>query len=432
MNKTLSLTLTLTLSFVDYSARIEKVDGEEQARERANPVVSGSRQSLASRRGSDTQITFTRDRAEHFHSFRREAAHTTVYERPSLPEPWMTPELTDSGLEDAFKRLRRPTLERSSIVAKKDRSLPRTTDHERSQCSICELYAARSPPTSGAIKPSISPARGSADSKHLVLGQHGSTTSVRSINTASGILLPEMDDDCEMSEVSYRPRGRPTVRLKGPSEKAKEKGSGTRHSGGRWYSMPHRDDERHASPVPASLRFTPIPSLAPPLTARAQQTVHEFSHADDNRHHSSSPPVIRHVGRKSSPANDGRSDYHGFIPRQHLSPPRSADSGWKGLMHSSSNNGYHEAHKNRKPMRHYSSLSPSGSSRYHTPPSLVPRTGSGGYLQNVNSFDGRERVDDVRNSDVKSDHRPNRARQSSYSRAVWDASERDSHDGLYS
>ena len=69
---------------------------------------------------------------------------------------------------------------------------------------------------------------------------------------------------------------------------------------------------------------------------------------------------------------------------------------------------------------------------YYPVPSLVPRTGSGVYLQNVNSFDNRERPDPVRNPDVKSDDRSNRARQSSYSRTVWDASERDSHDGLYS
>jgi len=219
---------------------------------------------------------------------------------------------------------------------------------------------------------------------------------------------------------------------KGPwasSEKASEKGPGTRRGGGRWYSIPHGGDERHASPVSASLRFTPIPSLAPPSTARAQRTMQEFSHAGDNRHHSSS-----HIGRKSSFANDGRSGFHNFITRKQRepSPPHSADSGWGGLIHSSSNNGYQESHKDRKHMRHYTSLSPSGFSRYHIPPSLAPRTGSGGYLQDVNSFDGRERLDHVWNSDVKSDHRPNCARQSLYLRAVWDASERDTYDGLYS
>ena len=411
------------LLFVDHSARIENANREEQRRERANPVGSG----LASRRGSDTQITFTRHRAEHFHSFQREPAHN--------PETWMTPELADSGLEDASKRLRRPTPERSSIVAKKDRSLSRTTDHERSQCSICELYTARSPPSSGARRPSISPAGGSAVSKHFVLGQQGSTTSVRSINTASGIRLPEDNDDETPEGTRRRKRGRQIVRTKGPwasSEKAKEKGPGTRHSGGRWYSIFHGGDERHASPVPASLRFTPIPSLDPPLTAQAQRTVQEFGHAGDNRHHSSSPPVTRHIGRKSSFGNDGRSGCHDLIPRLQLSPPHSADSGWKGLMHSSSNNGYQESHKNRKLMRHYSSQSPSDSSRHHTPPSLVPRTRSGGYLQDVNPFDGCERLDHVMNSDIKSDHRSNGARRSSYSRAVCDASERDSYDGPYS
>ena len=106
MSRNLSLTLGLTFYFVDYSARIEKANREEQRRERANPVLSG----LASRRVSDTQITFSRDRAEHFHSFQGEPAHH--------PETWMTPELADSGLEDAFKRLRRPTPERSSIVGR--------------------------------------------------------------------------------------------------------------------------------------------------------------------------------------------------------------------------------------------------------------------------------------------------------------------------
>lgn len=415
---------------IDYSARIEKANGEELGTwERVNPVVSG----LASRQGSDTQITSTRDRrAEHLHSFRRDVAHTTVYERPPLPETWATPELADSSLEDAFKRLRQPTPERSSIVAKKDRSLSRTTDHvhERSQCSICELYTSRSPPASGARKPSISPAGGSTVSKHFVLAQQGSPTSVRSITTASGTQLLEVDSDHEMPE-GFIPRGRPVVRTKGSlasSEKAKEKGSGTRHSGGRWYSISHGGDERHASPVPASLRITPIPSLAPPLTARAQRTVPDFSHAGDDRHHSSSPPVTQHIGRQSSFAQDGRSDYHDFIPRQHLSPPHSADSGRKGLTHSS-NNSYQESHKDRKLMRHYySSQSPSDSSRYHTPPSLVPKTKSGEYLQDVNSIDRRERLDHVMKSDVKSDHwhRWDRARRSSYSRT--DASEKDSYD----
>jgi hypothetical protein len=427
MNKHLSLTLSLTLYFVDYSARAEKGDKEEQGKESANPVFSGPRQSLASRRGSDTQTTFARDRAEHVHSFRREAAHATVHERPPLPETRMTPELADSGPDDAFKRLRRPTLERPSVMAKKDRSLSRTTDPERSQCSICELYTARSPPSSGARKSSTSPAGGSAVSKHFVPGQHGNTTSVRSTNTASEIQLPEMDDDFP---IMFIPRGR--SRAPWVSSEAREKGSGIRHSGGRWYSIPHRSDERLASPVPASLRSTPTPSPAPPLTARAQRTVQEFSHAGDNRHQSSSPPVTRHMGRKASFANYGRSDYHDVIPREHLSPPHSADFGWKGLMHSSSNNGYQESHKNRKLMRHYSSVSPSSSSRYHIPPSLVPRTGSGGYLQDLNTFDGRERLDHVRNSDVKADHRSKGACQNSCSRAAWDTSERDSHDGVYS
>ena len=433
MDKNLPLTLSLTFYFKDYSARIEKANREEQGSERANPIVSGLRQCLASRQGSDTQIPFARDRAEHFHSFRREAAHTTVHERPSLPESWLTPELADSGLEDAFKRLRRPTPERSSSATKNDRSLSRTTDHERSRCSICELYTARSPPTSGARKSSLSPARVSAVSKHFVLGRHGSTTSVRSINTPSGIRLPEVDNDYETLERSrVRVRGRQFVRTKWPwasSEKAREKGPGSRRSTGRWYPIFHGGDERHVSPVPTSLR---LPSLDPPLTAQAQRTVQEFGHAGDHRHHSSSSPVTRHIGRKSSFGNDGRSGCHDLIPRLQLSPPHSADSGWKGLMHSSSNNGYQESHKNRKLMRHYSSQSPSDSSRHHTPPSLVPRTRSGGYLQDVNPFDGCERLDHVMNSDIKSDHRSNGARRSSYSRAVWDASERDSYDGLYS
>ena len=139
-------------------------------------------------------------------------------------------------------------------------------------------------------------------------------------------------------------------------------------------------------------------------------------------------PVTRHIGRKSSFANDGR---HDFIPRQNLSPSHSIESRWKGIKHPFSNNDYQQSYKERKLLRQRlgdSSPSPSGSSLYPTPPSLVPRTGSARYLDDLKPFDGRKRLDHVRDSDVKSDHRSNRASQSSDSKAVSE----DSYAGLYS
>jgi len=443
----------------------EKAAKAERDRERvARPVVPVPPQPLAVRRGSDAHSASSHDREEHLHSFRKVASRGALHERPSLPDTWVTPEVTEEP-EDLFKRPRRPTLEKP--VDKWDPSLPlsatKTPDRERSQRSVSERHTAHSPPNSipAIWKPSISPEEDAAASKPYNLGRRGSTASMRSIGSATGIRplatepIPERSDDDAIHEGG-------NDKEKGPMKESdkpwisplERKESGLHRSDSRSYPAPSERDDRAGL---ATRRTSPIPYPAPSSTARPI-----VSKASFNEEHRYDRPKAQYLADRDQPsplsagprsatydrdlphpsagarpiaqifprAGDDRDyspspPYRDYIPQRHRSSPDSAGTGERGIApkHSFSNDDYQDARRDRERERQYSSLSSSRPS-YPTPPSSATRTGSREYLHN-DAFDDRERSDRHWTLD-ESDHRPIRARQGSYSsRPPWDETERD-------
>jgi hypothetical protein len=439
----------------------EKAAKADRDRERvARPVVPVLPQPLAARRGSDAHSTSSRDREEHFHSSRKAAGHGALHERPSLPDSWVTPEATEES-EDLFKRPRRPTLEKFNTVDKWDPSSPssatKTPDRERSQRSISERHTAHSPPNSipAIWKPSISPEEDAAASKPYNLGRRGSTASMRSIGSATGIRPPATEPIPERSDDDAIHEGG-NDREKGPMKESdkpwispsERKESGLRRSDSRSYPAPSERDDRAGL---ATRRTSPIPYPAPSSTARPI-----VSKASFNEGHRYERPKAQYLADRDQPsplsaaprsatydrdlphpsagiaqifprAGDDRDSppYRDYFPHQRRSSPDSAGSRERGLApkHSFSNDDYQDPRRDRERERQYSSLSSSRPS-YPTPPSSATRTGSKEYFHN-DSFDDRERLDRYRTPD-ESDHRSIRARQGSYpSRPPWDETERD-------
>ena len=441
-------------------AQQEKAAKAERDRERvARPVVPVPPQPLAARRGSDAHSVSSRDREEHSHSFRKAAGHAAPRERPSLPDTWVTPEATEES-EDLFKRPRRPTLEKNTLD-KWDPSSPlsatKTPDRERSQRSISERHAAHSPPNSipAIWKPSISPEEDAAASKPYNLGRRGSTASIRSIGSTTGIRppatepIPERPDDDAIHEGGNdREKGpmkgsdRPLI---SPMER---KESGLHRSDSRSYPAPGERDDRAGL---ATRRTSPIPYPAPSSTARPIVSKPSF-----NEEHRYERPKAQYLADRDQPSplsagprsatydrdlprpsagarpiahifprtGDDR-DYSPSPPYHDYIPPDSAGSGERGIApkHSFYKDDYQDARRDRERERQYSSLSSSRPS-YPTPPSSATRTGSREYLHN-DSFDDRERSDRHWPPD-ESDQRSIRARQGSYSsRPSWDETERD-------
>lgn len=460
-------------------AQQEKAAKAERDRERvARPIVPAPPQPVAARRGSDAHSAPSRDREDHFHSLRKAAGHGALHERPSLPDTWATPEATEES-EDLLKRPRRPTLERPNTVDKWDPSSPlsatRTPDRERSQRSVSERHTAHSPPNSipAIWKPSISPEEDAAASKPYNLGRRGSTASMRSIGSATGIRppatepIPEKPDDDAIHE-GGNDRGKGPIKESdkpwiSPPER---KESGLHRSDSRSYPVPGERDDRAGM---ATRRTSPIPYPAPSSTARP--IVSKASFNDDHRYErpkaqyladrdqpsplsagplSAGPRSAKYDRDLPHPSAGARPIAHTFPhgedrdyspsppyrdhnPHQHRSsPPDSAGFGERGITpkHSFSNEDYQDARRDRERERQYSSLSSSRPS-YPTPPSSATRTGSREYLHN-DSFDDRERLDRHRTPD-ESDHRSMRARQGSYSsRPPWDETERDRRYDDYS
>ena len=447
--------------------RQEKAAKVEGDRERvARPVVPVPLQPLAARRGSDAHGASSRDREEHIHSFRKVAGHAAPRERPSLPDTWVTPEATEES-EDLFKRPRRPTLEKNTLD-KWDPSSPLSAteppDRERSQHSISERHAAHSPPNSipAIWRPSISPEEDAAAYKPYDLGRRGSTASMRSVGSATGIWLPATepiperpDDDAIHEGGNDREKGpmkgsdRPLI---SPMER---KESGLHRSDSRSYPAPGERDDRAGL---ATRRTSPISYAAPSSTARpiVSKASSNEEHRDERRkaqyfadrdqpfllsagprsatydrdlpRPSAGARPIAHIFPRTGDDRDYSPSppYRDYIPHQHRSsPPDPTGSGERGIApkHSFSNDDYQDARRDRERERQYSSLSSSRPS-YPTPPSSATRTGSREYLHN-DSFDDRERSDRHWTLD-ESDHRSIRARQGSYSsRPSWDETERD-------
>ena len=347
------------------------------------------------------------------------------------------------------------------------------TDLERSQRSISERRAAWVPPLEG----------NSAASESSVLGQQQRRrTSMRSISSATAIILPENDDEMregglELGRRQADTRKAPWTALTGVGEKDSDIGG----RDGRSYSAPGGRDENHAGHVSVSRVRIPIPSLtslkeglemigqaverlydrpsdkspsypanndhrssllprspsatygnarsSPHLPTRAQSISQELSHARDDNDYPSSPGT-RCVGPKFFFASDEPFDDQDSMTQQDASPPcDSAGSGRRVFTFNQSLSGNHYKDSRREGEREQaSSISSSRlQSTTYKPPSAT-RAGSREYLRNVNSFEDRERLDRYKNSDVKPDRPPNHARRSSYSKSGRDDSERYRND----
>ena len=344
------------------------------------------------------------------------------------------------------------------------------TDLKRSRRSITERRAAWAPPFS---------AEGdSAASESFVIAQRQRRrTSMRSISSATAIVLPERYDD-EMRERGLE-SGRREVdtRKAAPLTGVGEKDSNIRGRDGRSHFAPGGRDENHAGHVSASRARIPIPSLTslkegfemigqeverlydhpsdkspsypanddhrssllprsrsatydnarnlPHLSTRAQSISQELFHARDDYDHPSSPGT-RCGGPKFFFAGDKPFEDQYSIPQQRPSSPwDSAGSGGRVFTsnHSLSGNRYKGWRRDVERERQAPSVSSSRLSAKCKSPSSSTRAGSREYLRNVDSFEDHERLDRYRHSDVKPDP-PNYARQSSYSKSDRDNSER--------
>ena len=345
------------------------------------------------------------------------------------------------------------------------------TDLERSQRSISERRAAWVPPLEG----------NSAASESSVLGQQQRRrTSMRSISSATAIVLPENDDEMREGGLEL---GRKQVDRKAPWTALTgvgEKDPDIRGRDSRSYSAP--GDENHAGHVSVSRVRIPIPSLtslkeglemigqaverlydrpsdkspsypanndhrssllprsrsatygnarsSPHLPTRAQSISQELSHARDDSDYPSSPGT-RCVGPKFFFAGDEFLDDQDSMPQQDPSPPwDSAGTGRRvfSANHSFSGNHNKDSRRDGERERQASSVSSSRLSAKYKSLSLATRAESREYLRNVDSFEDRERLDRYRNSDVKPDRPPNHARRSSYSKSGRDDSERHRND----
>ena len=257
-------------------AQEEKAAKAERDRERVTrPVVPVPPQPLAARRWSDAHSASSRDREEDFHSFRKAAGHGALRERPSLPDR-VTPEATEES-EDLFERFRRHTSEKSNTLDKWDPSPPlsetKTPDREPSQRSISEHYTARSPPNS-------IPA-----SKSYNLGRRGSTSSLRSIGSATGIWPPATEPIPKRSDYDAIQEGGNDTE-KGPMKESdkpsispsKREEFGLHRSVSRSYAAPgERDDRaglftRKISPIP----YPATSSTARPIVSKASFNEHRY------------------------------------------------------------------------------------------------------------------------------------------------------------
>jgi hypothetical protein len=345
-------------------------------------------------------------------------------------------------------------------------------DLERPRRSISERRAAWAPP--------FSSEGDSAASESFVPSQRQRRRpTMRSISSATTIILPENDDEMregglELGRRQVDTRKAPWTALMGVGEKD----SDIRRRDGRSDSALGGHDEHGSRHVSASRVRIPIPSLTslkeglemigqaverlydrpsdkspsylanndhrssllsqsrsatfdhvrdlPHLPPRAQSFSQGLSHTRDDNDYPSSPGT-RCVGPKFFFASEELFDDQDSIPQQDPSPPwDSAGSGRKDFSsnHSFSGNRYKDSRRDGERELQASSASSSRLSAKYKSPSSAARAGSREYSRNVDYFEGRERLDRYRNSDVKPDRPPNHARQRSYSKSGRDDSER--------